>query len=164
MLDLDTIDVEAIATALADPIDYEHWWLIDPRTGEVVVWTSDTRLDGENRVDLDELDLIVIRPLPTWVWYQDMVDFAEGIPDRTVGRRLSMALQGRGAFRRFRNHVYDRHPELISAWHAMSGARARLRAVEWLLDEGLIEADAVQRFAAENPEPDLSRFFGSRGR
>jgi hypothetical protein len=37
MLDLDAIDVEEIATALADQTDYEHRWLIDPRTGEIAV-------------------------------------------------------------------------------------------------------------------------------
>ena len=30
VLDLDVIDVEEIATALADQTDYEHRWLIDP--------------------------------------------------------------------------------------------------------------------------------------
>jgi hypothetical protein len=35
VLDLDAIDVEEIATALADQTDDEHRWLIDPRTGEV---------------------------------------------------------------------------------------------------------------------------------
>jgi len=36
MLELGAIDVEEIATALADQTDYEHRWLIDPRTGQVV--------------------------------------------------------------------------------------------------------------------------------
>ena len=36
MLDLGGIDIEEIATALADQTDYEHRWLVDPRTGEVV--------------------------------------------------------------------------------------------------------------------------------
>ena len=82
MLDLDSIDIEEIATALADQTDYDHRWLIDPRTGEVVFWTSDTGIDGENPVEIDELDLIPIDPLPSYVWYQDMVDFADGISDR----------------------------------------------------------------------------------
>ena len=76
MLDLDSIDVEEIATALADQTDYDHRWLFDPRMGEVVFWTSDTGIDGENPVEIDELDLIPIHPLPSYVWYQDMVDLA----------------------------------------------------------------------------------------
>jgi hypothetical protein len=49
MLDLAMIDVDEIAMALADQTDYEHRWLVDPKTGKVVFWTSDTGIDGENR-------------------------------------------------------------------------------------------------------------------
>ena len=155
VLNLDSIDIEEIATALADQTDYDHRWLIDPRTGEVVFWTSDTGIDGENPVEIDELDLIPIDPLPSYVWYQDMVDFAEGISDGAAARRLSASLQGKGAFRRFKNEVYGHQPDLISAWQGMREARARVRAVQWLVDEGLVEDEAAQRFISDNPEPDL---------
>ena len=81
MLDLSSIDLEEIANALADQTDYEHHWLINPDTGEIAFWTADTGIDGQTPVDLDELDLVVIGPLPSWVWYQDMADFADGITD-----------------------------------------------------------------------------------
>jgi hypothetical protein len=155
MLDPGGIDIEEIATALADQTDYEHRWLIDPRTGQVTFWTSDTGIDGENPVELDELDLIPIDPLPPYVWFQDMADFAEGISDSAAGRRLTQSLQGRGAFRRFKNQVYEHHPELISPWHALRDVRAQRRAVEWLLDQGLIHLDAAQHFASEHPDPDI---------
>ena len=67
MLDLGRIDVEEIAAALADQTDYEHRWLIDPRTGQVALWTSDRGIDGENPVEIDELDLVLIDPLPSHV-------------------------------------------------------------------------------------------------
>jgi hypothetical protein len=155
MLDLNLIDLEEIAAALADQTDYEHRWLIDPRTGEVVFWTSDTGIDGENPVDLDELDLILIDPLPPYVWYQDMVDFADGLSDRDTGQRLSRSLNGKGAFRRFRSRLYERHPELISAWQSFRDARARARAVGWLVEQGLVEDEAAQRFTNDRPEPNL---------
>ena len=75
MLDLNAIDIEEIATALADQTDYEHRWLIDPSTGEIAFWTTDTGIDGENPVELDELDLASSTPFlrtsgtrtwPTW--------------------------------------------------------------------------------------------------
>ena len=105
MLDLNAIDLEEIATALSDQADFEHRWLIDPRTGEIAFWTGDTGVDGENPVELDELDLILIDPLPPYVWYQDMTDFADGISDRAAGEVLHRALQGKGAFRRFKNEL-----------------------------------------------------------
>ena len=110
-------------------------------------WTSDTGIDGENPVEVDELDLILIDPLPSHVWYQDMADFADGISDMAAARQLSLSLQGHGALRRFKNQVYVHHPELISAWHAFRDVRAKRRAVEWLLDQALIDDDAANRFA-----------------
>ncbi len=155
MLDLHAIDLEEIATALADQTDYEHRWLIDPRTGEIAFWTSDTGIDGENPVELDELDLVVIEPLPSYVWYQDMVDFADAISDRAAGDSLSHSLQGKGAFRRFKNELYQGHPELISAWQFLRDARAQARAVQWLADEGLIDEGAARQFKRDHAEPDL---------
>jgi hypothetical protein len=155
MLDLGRIDVEEIATALADQTDYEHRWVIDPRTGQVAFWTSDTGIDGENPVELDELDLILIDPLPSHVWYQDMADFADGISDTDAARQLSLSLRGRGAFRRFKNQVYEHQPELISVWHAFRDVRAQRRAVEWLFGQELIDGAAADRFAAGHPDPSL---------
>jgi hypothetical protein len=86
-----------IAAALADQSDYEHRWLINPQTGGVAFWTSDTGIDGQYQVDFDELDLVCIDPLPSYVWYQDMADFAEQINDERAGRRLARAMDGRGA-------------------------------------------------------------------
>ncbi len=155
MFDLGEIDVEEIATALADQTDYEHRWLIDPRTGQVAYWTSDTGIDGEHPVELDELDLILIDPLPSYVWYQDMADFADSISDRAARRRLSQSLQGKAPFRRFKSQIYEHHPDLISAWHALRDARAQRRAVEWLRERGLIEDDAAQQFATDHPDPGI---------
>jgi len=50
-----------------------------PDTGEIAFWTADTGIDAQTPVDLDELDLVVIDPLPSWVWYQDMADLADRI-------------------------------------------------------------------------------------
>ena len=94
MLDLGSLDLEEIGNALADQTDYEHRWLIDPRTGEIVFWTADTGIDGKAPVDLDELNLVCIDPLPSWVWYQDMADFAEAITDERAGRRLARGYSG----------------------------------------------------------------------
>ena len=84
-----------------------------------------------------------------------MVDFADGISDRAAGQRLSRSLQGKGAFRRFKNELYQGHPELIAAWQSLRDARARLRAVQWLQEQGLIDDGAAQGFKRDHPEPDL---------
>ena len=99
LVNLSGLNLEEIGSALADQTNYEHRWLISPQTEEIVFWTADTGIDGQTPVDLDELDLICIDPLPSWVWYQDMADFAEAITDERAGRGLLRAIQGKGAFR-----------------------------------------------------------------
>ncbi len=92
MVDLSSLDLEEIAAALADQTDYEHRWLINPETGQVVLWTSDTGIDGQTPVDLYDLDLIGIDPLPSYIWYQDMADFTERTSDDQARRRLGPVL------------------------------------------------------------------------
>jgi hypothetical protein len=156
VLEPSSLDIEGIATALADQTDYERRWLINPATGEIEFWTADCGIDGETPVDLDELDLTVIDPLPSYIWYQDMADFAEQIQDERAGRRLSRAIRGKGAFRRFKDELHEEYPHLLPVWHAFRDARAHRRAVTWLADNSLITHDAAAQYLAEHPEPDLS--------
>ena len=128
MLGLSSLDLEEIASALADQTDYEHRWLINPQTGEVAFWTSDTGIDGQTPVGLDGLDLICIDPLPPYIWYQDLGDFAGQLSDERAGRRLARAVQGKGAFRRFKGELQEESPQLLPAWYAFRDARARRRA------------------------------------
>jgi hypothetical protein len=155
VLDLSGIDLEEIANALADQTDYERHWLINPDTGGIALWTADTGIDGQTPVDLDELDLIVIDPLPSWVWYQDMTDFADGLTDERAGRRLARAIQGKGAFRRFKDELHEEYPDLLPAWYAFRDTRARRRAVQWLADNSLIDDGSAERFLTGHPDPAL---------
>jgi hypothetical protein len=85
-----------------------------------------------------------------------MVDFADGVSDDVASQRLKAALQGRGAFRRFKNQIYEHHPALISPWQALRDVRAQRRAVEWLLDQGPIDDRAARQFAGDHPDRALS--------
>jgi hypothetical protein len=154
VLDLSSLNLDDIATALAEQANYEQQWLINPETGEIVFWTEGTGIDGQTPVDLDDLDLVGIDPLPPWVWYQDMAEFAEAITDERAGRKLGRAIQGKGAFRRFKDELQD-YPDLLSAWYAFRDVRAERRAVQWLADNSLIDDDPASRFLADHPDPDL---------
>jgi hypothetical protein len=155
VLELSSLDLGEIADALAGQTGYEHRWLINPQTGEIAFWTADTGIDGQTPVDLDDLDLVCIDPLPSWVWYQDMADFAEAITGKRAGRRLARAIQGRGAFRRFKDQLHEEHPDLLPAWYAFRDARVRRRAVRWLAGNSLIDDEAAERFLASHPDPGL---------
>ena len=53
MLELSSLDLGDIAVALEDQTNYEHQWLINPQTGEIVFWTSGTGIDRHTPIDLD---------------------------------------------------------------------------------------------------------------
>src|SRR4051794_11456335 len=155
MFDVGSLDLDEIATALADDqTDGEHRWLINPQTAEIVFWTSDTGIDGQNEVDLDELDLVCVDPLPSYVWYRDMADFAEGISDERAGRRLARAIDGRGTFRRFKDELHEEYPHLLPAWYAF---RVHARGAE--LSNGSPKLAHRRRlgrlFLADHPDPEL---------
>jgi hypothetical protein len=47
------------------------------------------------------------------------------------------------------------YPDLVPAWHAFRDARAKRRAIEWLLDQRLIDDDAASQFLTAHPDPKL---------
>jgi Uncharacterised protein family (UPF0158) len=156
VLELERVNLDEIATALQDQDAYERRWLIDPETGEIAFWTEELGIDGKNPVDLDDLDLIAIDPLPSSVWYRDMADFADGISDDGAGRRLARAIAGRGAFRRFKAELHEEYPHLLPAWNGFRNVRAIRRAVEWLAEHSLIDDQTLSRYVTEHPDPTLS--------
>ena len=164
MIDLSAVDLEELAMALGDQNGYDHHWLIDPDSGRISLWTEDGGIDGEHPIDLDEVDLIGIHPLPSYVWYQDMADFADGISDERAGRRFARAIRGKGAFRRFKDELHEEYPDLLPAWYAFRDARAQRRAVEWLVDNDIVDETQAQNFLAEHPGPDLPQAVKPVGR
>jgi hypothetical protein len=91
---------------------------------------ADTGIGRQTPVDLGELDLAGIDPLPSWIWCQDMADFAEAITDERAGHRLARAIQGKGAFRGFKDELHEEYPDLLPTWCAFRDVRARRRAVQ----------------------------------
>jgi Uncharacterised protein family (UPF0158) len=149
------VDLEEIATVLQDQNGWDHCWLIDPQSGQIGFWTEDGGIDGGTPVDLEDLDLIPIEPLPSWVWYRDMVDFAEGVSDQRAGRSLAGAIEAKGAFRRFKDQLHQNYPDLLPAWHAFQSVRAKRRAVQWLVDNSLVDQQAAAAVLAGCADPDL---------
>jgi hypothetical protein len=68
-----------------------------------------------------------------------MEDFIVTVADDEQADRLSIAITGRGAFRRFKD-VLSRWPEEFERWHAFSDERKRGRARSWLVDAFLSRA------------------------
>ncbi len=113
---------------------------IDLRTGEV--WPQFAFDDGIAFDDEEDEDGVDDEERWLTVWcegsrsgYRDMEIFADTFTNAGRRDRLEIALQGRGAFRRFKD-VLARWPAEFTRWHAFSDERRRGRARAWLADAG----------------------------
>ena len=69
--------------------------------------------------------------------YQDMADFADTVADLHLRQLLEMALNGRGAFHRFKDVLYN-YPREREAWFAFSDQCWRERIDAWLQLMGVV--------------------------
>lgn len=147
MLEIDKVDLDMLGSALTSQ-SYDLRWTFDPVRGEPLGW-----VEGEEE-EPDE-EALLIEPLPPRVGYRDMVDFTARLSDRRIAERLERAMQGKGAFRRFRDEIYRRNEHLISAWNAFRDTRSERRAVEWLRDHQQITEEAAELYLATHPDPEV---------
>ncbi len=135
MLELSAVDLGALAEALEDHSDLAQWF-IDPATGEIVLW-----MEGGDEPSPDEAGARHIDPIPSGEAYRDMQDFVARVPDRRAAELLGRAIEGRGAFRRFKDTLFEL-PELRGTWFNFHDLRMRRRAIEWLVDCHLVDDSA----------------------
>lgn len=131
------VDLEELSMILeGDPV--QGGGRIDLRTGQV--WPQSAIEYAEEVGEIDEDD----DDLERWLWvecegshdgYRDMEWFIADLDDPEFAHQLAIAISGRGAFRRFKDVLFDR-PDLMSRWYAFSNDRQRGRARSWLATEG----------------------------
>lgn len=146
MLDLSMVDLGDIAVALDDHSCEGGWW-IDADTGEVWYWSGELDDDADYAPEARR-DARFIEPLPSFVGYGDMEDFIARVPHRRTADTLQRAITGRGAFRRFKDALFEL-PELREAWFSFQERRMRRRAIEFLVDEGLVGDASADRVLDE---------------
>ncbi|MGA2925930.1 MAG: UPF0158 family protein [Solirubrobacteraceae bacterium] len=150
MLDLDAC-LSDICIALEDHSDMHASWF-DPATGEVEL--VDRFLDSED--DPEERGLLYVHPLDSGEAYEDLEEFVEQVADPRARDLLDRAISGRGAFRRFKDTLFE-FPDLREAWFRFHDARMEHRAIEWLRDEELIDDEQKQRALGARPIPELGQ-------
>lgn len=94
----------------------------------------------QERVD-DYLGRFLIVPaMTTGEAHDDMEDFAETLEDDHLHNLLVTALQGGGAFRRFKDVLLN-YPHERQHWFDFRDARMRQRVEDWLSDKGFDAKD-----------------------
>lgn len=114
---------------------YEVQHFLDIEKGEIITlmeWDEDEKLreeiesGGERYILLPEQD--------SRTGYRDMVDFTETVEDQNLQEKLWIALDGKGAFRRFKDVLYN-YPEERERWFKFQYEKKKSRLLKWLKDE-----------------------------
>lgn len=128
------VDLDMLNTLLeGDPNLSRGGWL-DVRTGECEPSYHDSDLDdGDLSEERDgDPDWLFVHIQGSHDAYADMTAFASTVADESLATRLFDALDGRGAFRRFRRVLDDAPEPENTRWRALSEERSPGRARAWL--------------------------------
>lgn len=134
------VDLEELGEALeGDPSDPTGGGIIDLDTGEVFVECVIEYLRDDEGVDLYETRerILEIDRLGSHAAYQDMLDYIATVGDEHLADLLTVAVTGRGAFRRFKD-VLARRTGTLEPYFAFTNARKHQRAAAWLAEEGYV--------------------------
>jgi hypothetical protein len=136
------VNWDDLETALTSN-DAEWTCYLDLKTGEVRMVPMDRLDDDDAGLPEDEIDagldarrLIHVEPLGSRVEYRWMEEFSGTVGDARLRDRLEVALDGRGAFRRFKNVLLD-DPSERERWFGFRDERLHAAAREWLAEHDL---------------------------
>ncbi|MDP2754947.1 MAG: UPF0158 family protein [Nitrospirota bacterium] len=132
------IDLQELCAAFEDSSD-DHRYYFDLETGGITL----DFLEAAEREELDELvdeaSKERYRYLPiaeSQVGYEDMIEYIETIKGANLKEKLSIAISGSGAFRRFKD-VLNSYPKERERWFKFKDEKVMERVNEWLEEEGI---------------------------
>ena len=133
------VNLDELCSAMDDS-SYEHDYYLDLETGEIL-FISDYMDNAENdnlrdRIDEDTERYEQIPKAESHEGYEDMEDFIATVEDERLVELLEVAIEGKGAFRRFKN-VLARYPEEGERWFRFKDDKIKERALEWLESIGI---------------------------
>ncbi|MGH3452281.1 MAG: UPF0158 family protein, partial [Haloechinothrix sp.] len=119
------------------PTEFDEGWVLEIATGQL--WPHDpVGMAGiDEPEDFDDPDaFLAVVGVGSGPGYGDMRDFIGTVTDDALAGRLSVAIQGKGAFRRFKDTLCA-NEYWWGAWLTFSDERQLGRARWWLADAGL---------------------------
>ncbi len=146
---IDYLSIDDIADML-EHCTYDSQYILDLQEQEII-FVSEFLEDGEeiqeifDAVDEDETGRYVLFPIRTDSrdGYRDMELFIDTIQEPLIRDLAWETISGAGAFQRFKNFI-RKYPDLEREWYRWKDERGRLRAAEWLEEEGLILVKKVE--------------------
>lgn len=157
-LNVNLFDLEVAMFEFTSSDEFRMQGYLDQQTGEVIVLGGDVSFDISNPGDKPPKNLsgwqlkewercrkvmsdstgrhIEIPPDESVDSWQLRADFADQLTDDDLRDRLSSALRGSGAFRRFKDELHP-HPDALKAWYEYEANAQRQTAKEWLESIGI---------------------------
>lgn len=133
------IDLSELEEAFENA-SWEAEYYLDIETGEIILISSMiTDSDGITQQIEDVADEDRYLPIPHAEprdGYRDMERFIETVKDAGLNALLSLAIKGKGAFRRFKDVLLD-YPQERERWFRFQTDRVQQRILEWLDSEGI---------------------------
>lgn len=129
----------AIDTLKEDQVELDEQYAETLKKYDIPEWMYTMVYDAYLVEDDEHNRYQAIPPGDSRVAYRTMEDFIETVTDRRLANRLELAIQGRGAFRRFKDTLLD-YPAERQRWFAFEEVRQREQVLEWLREQ---EIDAV---------------------
>jgi hypothetical protein len=134
------IDIEELCAAKEDT-SYENEYYLGLNGGEGVLVSEYMDDEDQETEDLDQIEEKFDRyeQIPraeSHEGYWDMVDFTATLEDERLAELLGVAIDCKGAFRRFKD-VLPGYPEEEERWFRFKDDRMEQRASEWLEDIGV---------------------------
>ncbi|MFC1955908.1 UPF0158 family protein [Chloroflexota bacterium] len=128
------IDLDELCEAM-DNSSYENQYYLDLKTGEIL-FISEYMDDEETEKLKDQVeegnDCYESIPMAeSHEGYRDMQDFIATVENEHIAELLEVAINGKGAFRRFKDVLLNYHEER-ERWFEFRDDRAEERALEWL--------------------------------
>jgi hypothetical protein len=129
-----SVDLEMLSSALEGDAGLSWGGYVDLQTGDVY---DEHMLDDDDEIDVEEdpdrwLEFSSQGSRDGW---RDMESFAERQHDPGLRERLERAIEGKGAFRRFRDLVHDEG--IAEQWYVFSTDRQIGRARAFLANQGI---------------------------
>jgi hypothetical protein len=131
------IDMEMLEVAMEDA-NLTHMYYLNTQTGEVLFLSEDDDMDEQERLT-EEIegsnDYVRIERIPSSEAYQWMSDFVDEVvapQDQRAAQKLSTAMRGKGAFRRFKDTLYTMGEQWTQTWYDWRDQRLKEAMEAWL--------------------------------
>ena len=132
------IEMDMLETAMEDS-DLSNRYYLNLVSGKVVFLSDDLDLSEEDErlsEEIDESDdYVAVDRISSHEAYQWMVDFVDEMvapTDENAAEKLSIALEGKGAFRRFKDTLYRVDEKWQQAWYQFRDKQLKDAVEEWL--------------------------------